>query len=257
MGKDLSFIWVGDLEKPEYKHQVNWTNLECSEYEYGTNIPCPVYSKDGTVKDKYYLKKTTKEQIYAELNTALIAIYYDKEDKKDLRYEDKIKLRELEQLKKYYEKYTNKENTIIAMYVNQTSKKMKELNTNQHKLKDFDKSIISDTYDFILNDICTQIHRIEKKKIKMSEATLRKECFKNITALLKKDYTEQKSFYNQKENELKEKIKKLSKELEDTSQLNHELQQVQRIKKERNLQNYRKKAKNFLNENGLSVDDKH
>jgi len=255
--KNLSIICVGYSKEDgnfhyEYKHKVNWTNLEVSDNFYQTNIPHTTLSKDGTIKEKYYIKLSTKELIYNELSTVLIGIYYVKKDKIDLK-EELRKLRELKQLKKSFEKHIDKQNLITNVYVKQTSKKMNELNTKGYVNKEFDKSIVSDTYEQVLQSINLQINQIECKKKTYSISSLKKECLKNISGLLKKDYDYQKKVFKDKEFVLKNKIKE--NKLDDNLKI--ELQRLYNSFKSKNLQNFTQKAIKLMYSNGLEVDYNH
>lgn len=262
MEKDLSIICVGyqgkdGVFKYEYKHQVKWTRLECTENNYITDIPMTICNNNFEIENKYYLEKSTKELIYDELQSALISIFYHRKDKSELSYEDKIKLRELKHLKNLYVKYTDKKNLVMNIYLKQTSQKMIELNVSNYVNDGFDKNTVIDTYDYILSNIIVQINRINNKAKKISESAIKKKCLKNVSSLLKRDYAKQQNYFTQKENELKNDIKDYQNNLKDTSQLNYELQKIQRLKKQKNLRNFREKAKNLLQDNGLNVDAEH
>lgn len=255
--KDLSIICVGyrkdDSFHYDYKHNVKWNNLEISDELYQTDIPKTFFNEDGTIKERYYLKLTTKELIYNELNTLLTSIYYIKKDKIDLIKEDKNKLRELKTLKKYYEKYINRNNLVATMYFKSTSKKMKELNTNNYINNDFDKNIVNDVYFSILNQIKTQINEIENKKKKHRIATYKKNSLNKISNLLKQDYENQKKIFRKKESILKDMIKK--DKFDDKAKI--ELKVLRNHFKNKNLKNYTSKAQELLFNNGIEVDRNH
>lgn len=240
--KDLSIICVGYAKEDgsfhyEYKHNINWTNLEISDNNYESNVLHTESNKDMEIEKQYYINLSTKELIYNELSTALISIYLIKKDKIDLKEELK-KQRELKRLKVLFEKHIDKQNLITGVYVKQTSKKMKELNTKSYINKEFDKNIVSDTYEHILYDIQIQINQIEKKKKKYSESLIKKKCLKNISTLLKKDYEEQKEYIKRNSEQVKKQNKTLQME-------------------NKNLNNFRQKAIDLMYSNGLEVDPNH
>ncbi|MDY0292774.1 MAG: hypothetical protein RBR02_10630 [Desulfuromonadaceae bacterium] len=260
--KDLSIIMVGYTKEDgnfhyDYKHKVVWTDLEISNNTFQTNIPCTTINKDGTIKERKYLKITTKELIYEELTSLLISIYYIKKDKSDLKYKDKIKLKELKALKTYYEKYIDKQNLITLTYTKETAKKMEELNKINYINKDFNKELVSSVYDNILSDINSQINRIERKKKKFRIKQTERYTFNKITNLLKQDYEKQKEDFILKEKELKEKIKEFEILFKDNSQLKLDLQTLKRKQQRINLNNFREKAAFFLLENGITINTKH
>lgn len=256
--KDLSIISVGYMSKDmefvyEYKHIVKWNNLEISDNLYESDVMQIIHNEDGTIKDKYLIKKTTKELIYDELQSLLTTIYYLNKNKKESEYEDKIKLKELKTLKKYYEKYIDKQNLITSIYIKETAKKMKELNKRDYINKDFNKELVSSIYDNILSDINLQINRIKHKKIKYQIAQIKKDSLKKISILVQQDYDYQKKVFKNKEFVLKNKIK----ENKLDNNLKIELQRLQNNFKSKNLQNYTQKAVAFLSDNGISVDRNH
>lgn len=251
--EDLNLIFVGNRDNPEYKHNVKWYNLEISDNLYESDVMQIIHNEDGTIKDKYFIKKITKELIYDELQSLLTTIYHLNKNKKELEYEDKIKLRELKTLKKYYERYIDKQNLITSIYIKETAKKMKELNKRNYINKDFNKELVSSVYDKILSDINLQINRIEQKKTKYLIAQIKKDSLKKISNLIQQDYNYQKEVFNDKEFVLKNKIK----ENKLDNNLKIELQKLQNNFKSKNLQNYTQKAVTFLSDNGISVDRNH
>lgn len=240
--KNLSIICVGSSKEDgsfhyEYKHEINWTNLEVSDNKYESDVLHTNLDENMEVEEQYYIHLSIKELIFNELEEALICIYYIKKNKIDLNDETK-KLRELKQLKKLFEMHIDKQNLITNAYVKQTSKKMNELNTKNYVNKEFDKSIVSDTYEHILSNIQIQINQIEAKKKKYSHSRIKKECLKNISALLKKDYEEQKKYIEKNSKQLQRQNKTL-------------------LMEKRNLNNFRKKAIDLMYSNGLEVDSNH
>lgn len=247
--KDLNLIYVGDNNNPIYKHNVKWSNLEISDNLYKSDTKQLIHNEDGIIKDSYFIKKTTKELIYDELSSLLISIFYISKDKIDLEKEDKNKLRELKTLKKYYEKYINRNNLILTIYVKRTSKRMKELNVN----KDFDKNIVNDVYLGILNQINTEINGIEAKKKKHRIATYKKNSLNKISNFLKQDYENQKKIFRKKESILKDMVKK--NKFDDKPKI--ELKILRNNFKNKNLNNYTSKAQELLFENEIYVDRNH
>lgn len=264
--KDLSIIGVGYIGKDgkfiyEYKHQINWTCLEINDKLFQTDKPCTIFNEDGTIKEKYYIKLSTKELIYNELKTYLMNEYYLKKDNAEYKRE-KDKLNELKKLKLYYDKYIDVNKIIKSIGY----KKLVE------KKNIPDSSIILTTYETIAYDINYQINEIEmknkqtaRKKLielgyKLNKVTLtqlKNKTFKNIIQLIKRDYEEQKTNFKIKENELKTKIKEYDELLKDNSQYKNELEILVRNYKKKNLRNYKDKAKIFLFENEVNVNDKH
>lgn len=239
-GEDGNFIY-------EYKHQVKWNDLEVSDNLYEANEVHLVYNDDGTIKEKKYIKRTTKELIYKELRDLLVGLYYIKKDKKDLDYDDKIKLRELNNLKKHYLKYIDKQFLIISLSAKEIVKKERELKTNSYSNKEFDKDLVSNTYEQILLHIDSQINKIEEKKKKYKIAQLKKNTFRKISKLLLQDYTYQKNVFKDKELVLKKEKKKN----------NGELLILNNNFRSKNLQNHTQKAVTFLSINGIFVDINH
>lgn len=251
--EDLNLIFIGNKDNPKYKHNVKWNNLEISDNLYESDVIQIIYDEDGKIKDKYFIKKRTKELIYDELQNLLTTIYYLNKNKKESEYEDKIKLRELKTLKKYYEKYIDKQNLITSIYIKETAKKMKELNTRNYINKDFNKELVLSVYDKILSDIKLQIHRIKQKKTKYQIGKIKKDTLKKISNLIQEDYNYQKKVFKDKEFVLKNKIR----ENKLDNDLKIELQRLQNNFKSKNLQNYTQKAVTFLLDNDISVDRNH
>lgn len=260
--KDLSIIKMDymDKNKKHYKKdiKVKWTNLEISENLYDSKMLKIIHNRDGS-KEKYYIKKTTKELIYAELEDLLVTIDSIKKDKNEFNRKDKQTLKELKTLKTYYEKYINKKSLVFSMHSQELLKVMDLQNKKQINPREinFDKKIVEDTYNTILNDINFEINTIEQKNKKHMIKQYEREIFKNINNLLKQDYIKQKKLSQQKEKELKEKIKEYDNSNRDSSQLRYDLQILKEKFNKRNLRNYKQKAIDFLYENGININTKH
>lgn len=264
--KDLSIIGVGYMGEDgnfiyEYKHKVNWTNLEVSNELYQSDIPRTIFNEDGSIKERYYINLSTKQLIYNELKTYLQNKYFQIKNEKEYKRE-KDNLTELKKLKLYYDKYIDVNKIIKSIGY----KKL----VNNESIPD--SSIILTTYKAIAYDINLKINQIEMKSNKLRSkklielgyeskkvtlAELKSETFKNITQLLKRDYEEQKKNFKIKVDELKSKIKEYDNLLKDNSQYKNELQILIRNYQKKNLRNFRDKAKDFLSENDVNVNDKH
>lgn len=258
--EDLNLIWIGDKDNPISKCTVNWIDLEVSDNLYTTDTKQSIQNEDGTIKESYFIKKTTKELIYNELKSLYFDTHCIKKNKIDLKKRDEKKLTELKALKKYYEKYIDKQNLISLIYMKETSKKMKELNKRSYINKDFNKELVSSVYDEILSDINLQINRIVHKGKNSNNSNIKKyerKSFIKIKQILKNDYEEQKELFKLKEKELKAEIKEYEDNFKDPSQLKYDLEKLQRKFNEKNLRNYKQKAIDFFYNNGININSKH